>query len=216
MSDETLSRGTALLLAVGRPPSTVPAVDLVMRWRQLPRKLAHGRLCNLRRGRHAALACRILGGKSSAWKTYALTREGCRQLLELLPPAPGTDSVRLLDELFEEPVALFTPAPGGVETAEDTEEGGVEEGGVETAEERVARLPTPVVLFPESALHADMRRCDELQEDVARLELRVQQTRDAFDAASDARERARDELGEVLREQLRRIVAVLQGFEARG
>jgi hypothetical protein len=84
---------------------TIKAVTLVMRVTQRSRKQAHGLLCNLRRGRHAGLAKRILAAKPPTKQTYMLTRTSCIELLKLLPnwqAATGTmdDIDRMLDELF--------------------------------------------------------------------------------------------------------------------
>jgi hypothetical protein len=104
--DETLLHVTELLLHLhrsGRTEPTITAVELVMQVTQLPRKSAHGLLCNLRRGRHAERACRILGDKSPIWKTYVLTRAACLELLELLQHTTTTQATgSLLDKLFEE------------------------------------------------------------------------------------------------------------------
>ena len=106
--EETFFQMIKLLLhlrnsrCVDRAEPTITAVSLVMRVAQLPRKRAHGLLCNLRRGRHAVLARRILAYKSPTQQTYVLTRASCLELLELLPQRTGAATDRILDELFVE------------------------------------------------------------------------------------------------------------------
>jgi hypothetical protein len=104
--DKTLFHAIELLLHLrrsGHTEPTITAVDLVMQVTQLPRKSAHGLLCNLRSGCHAARARRILRDKSPIWKTYVLTRAACLELLELLPHATTTQATgSLLDKLFVE------------------------------------------------------------------------------------------------------------------